>query len=560
MKKLAAILIVVCMVVVTGLQAQVQLDRAKELLNQGKAKDAIPLIRQVIEQTSRNVESWQLLSQAYWQLSNFDSAKIAAERIISLDEKNVNGYLLSARVSEVQKDLKAAYMTLATGLTERKADGQLLTAQGGLLLRMDSVDRAIVVLTAAKEATPNVAAIYDGLGDAYNKQGVPAFAITQYEKSVELDSMNAFVFKKLGNLYYKERRYNDAAKAYARVVALDPTNQEVLLELIRMYMVTKPKQYDNAAKYLKIYTDHFPKSDEAWGMYAEALFGLRQFPEALDAAQHVIKIDPKNSKALRYAATSQFVLKKYKESVESYKKLQAVDTMKVDDLIRLGDSYAELKQNQAASAAYDDALRLDPNEKELYNKAGMLLMGEFKWADAAALFQRRFMTDSSVRALSAYLNYASCKFQLKEYDSARVAYHTFISKRADYPPAWIGLARALILESTDSLQVSRKAYEEWLKMIPPADEAKYKKELAEAYKNIGVAYLVDKQYEKAIPALRKSLQYNDNDADTHFRLALALSLTGEKEEAIKEYQKTLKLDPKNKDAKKGLQLLGIPVD
>jgi tetratricopeptide (TPR) repeat protein len=37
-------------------------------------------------------------------------------------------------------------------------------------------------------------------------------------------------------------------------------------------------------------------------------------------------------------------------------------------------------------------------------------------------------------------------------------------------------------------------------------------------------------------------------------------LTGEKEEAIKEYQKAMKLNPKNKDAKKGLELLGIPVD
>jgi tetratricopeptide (TPR) repeat protein len=560
MKKLVALLIVWCAVLVPGLRAQGQLDKAKELLKQDKAKEAIALVRQALEATPRNVDAWQLLAQAYWKISNLDSAKIAADRVVSLDEKNVNGYLLGSRISESQKDLKSAYSTLAAGLVERKGDGQLLIAQGGLLLRMDSTDRAIVVLTQAKEASPNSAVIYDGLGDAYNKQGVPAFAITQYEKSTELDSMNAEVFNKLGKLYYKERRYNDAAKAYARVVVLDPNNKDVLLELIRMYMATKPKQYDNAAKYLKIYVERFPKSDEAWGMYAEALFALRQYPEALDAAQKVLKIDPKNGKAQRTIATSQFVLKKYKESAESYKKLQTIDTLKVDDFIRMGDANAEMKQSQAAIASYEEALRLDPNQKELYNKAASLLMGEFKWADAAALFQRRFMTDSSSRALSAYLNYASCKIAMKEYDSARVVYHAFISKRPDYPPAWFGLARALLLQSTDSLQAARKAYEEWIKLIPAAEEGKYKKELAEAYKNIGVAFLVDKQYEKAIPPLRKSLQFNDNDADTHLRLAQSHAFTSDKEEAIKEYQKALKLDPKNKDAKKGLQMLGIPVD
>ncbi len=241
-----------------------------------------------------------------------------------------------SKVQEAQKDVKGAYSTLTTGLAEKKGDSQLLIALGGLLLRADSTDRAIVVLTQAKEANPDAAVIYDGLGDAYNKQGVPAFAVTQYQKSVELDSMNVNVYMKLAKLYYKDRRYNDAARAYARVVVLDPNNKEALLELSRMYMNSRPKQYDNAEKYLKLYTQRFPKEIEPWSMYAEALFALRQYPEALDAAQHVIKSDPKNGKALRYAATSQFVLKKYKESIDLYQKLQAADTMKVDDYFRLG--------------------------------------------------------------------------------------------------------------------------------------------------------------------------------------------------------------------------------
>ncbi len=220
----------------------------------------------------------------------------------------------------------------------------------------------------------------------------------------------------------------------------------------------------------------------------------------------------------------------------------------------------ELKQTQSAIAAYEEVLKLDPNQKEVYNKAAAALMNEQKWAQAASLFQRRFATDTTARALSAYLNYASCKIALKEYDSARVAYREFISKRADYPAAWFGLARALILMSSDSLQQARKSYEEWLKLIPANEEGKYKKELAEAYKNIGIAFLVDKKYEQAITPLKKSLLYNDNDAETHLRLGQAYALTSNKEEAIKEYQRAMKLDPKNKDAKKGLEMLGIPVD
>jgi protein O-GlcNAc transferase len=325
-------------------------------------------------------------------------------------------------------------------------------------------------------------------------------------------------------------------------------------------MASRPKQYDNAATYLKLYTQRFPKEIEPWGMYAEALFNLRQYSEALDAAGQVLKADPKNEKALRYQATALFVMKKYKESVDSYKKLQAVDTMKVDDYMRMGDANMELKQTQAAVTAYEEVLKLDPNRKDVFNKAAAAFMSDFKWAQAAALFQRRFTIDSSSAALSSYLNYASCKIALKEYDSARIAYRTFISRKADYPAAWLGLAHALLLMSTDSLQRARVAYEEWLKLVPAADEAKYKKDLAEAHKNIGVAYLVDKKYEQAIAPLKKSLQYIEADDDTHLRLGQAYQMLGNKEEAIKEYQRALKLNPKNKDAKKGLELMGIPVD
>jgi tetratricopeptide (TPR) repeat protein len=560
MKKLVASVIVLCVVFVSGLWAQAQIDNAKELLKQGKAKEAIAVLRQALETAPKNVDAWKTLSQAYLKISNTDSAKIAGRRIISIDEKNIDGYLIVSKIEESQKDINGAYATLTSGLLEKKGDAHLLIALGGLLLRADSVDRSIVVLSQAKEASPNTAIIYDNLGDAYNKQGVPAFAITQYEKSTDLDSMKADVYIKLGKLYYKERRYNDAAKAYARVVTLDPANKEILLDLCRMYMASRPKQYDNASKYLKLYTQRFPKEEEPWGMYTEAMFNLRQFQESIDAATQVLKLDPKDGKALRYMATSQFALKKYKESIESFKRLQAVDSLKVDDCMRLGDANMELKQTQAAVTAYEEVLKLDPNKKDVFSKAAAAFMSEGKYAQAAVLFQRRFSIDSSTAALSSYLNYASCKIALKEYDSARIAYRTFISKKADFPSAWFGLARALILMSTDSLQRARMAYEEWLKLIPAAEEAKYKKELAEAYKNIGIAFLVDKKYEQAIAPLKKSLQYNDADDETHLRLGQAYALTSNKEEAIKEYQRALKMNPKSKDAKKGLEMLGIPVD
>ena len=143
MKNLVAV-VILCAVLVSGLLAQTQIDKAKDLLNQGKAKDALALLREIVTAPQKNTEAWRLFGQAFFNLSMPDSAKIAGQKAISIDEKNVKAYILVATIEEGQKDLKAALSTLNSGLVEKKNDWELLTAKGLMLLRADSVDRSIV--------------------------------------------------------------------------------------------------------------------------------------------------------------------------------------------------------------------------------------------------------------------------------------------------------------------------------------------------------------------------------------------------------------------------------
>jgi tetratricopeptide (TPR) repeat protein len=70
-----------------------------------------------------------------------------------------------------------------------------------------------------------------------------------------------------------------------------------------------------------------------------------------------------------------------------------------------------------------------------------------------------------------------------------------------------------------------------------------------------------KKWEEALSYLKKSLKYKEDIAQTHLNLgkcyqnlnALDVLNTSRKEEAIKEYKRTLQLDPKNEDAKKALK-------
>ena len=568
MKKRVAVLILICATVASGLLAQTQLERGRELLNQGKTREAIAALRQVTETTPKERDAWLLLGEAYLKVSNLDSAKIAGQRAISLDEANRNGYLLVAKVELAQKDKRAAYNTLNAGLAEKKNDPLMLAMLGQLLLEIDSVDRAIIILTLAKEVEPNSSVVYEGLGDAYARHGVTPYAITQYERSLELDTTRAGVHYKLASLYYKERRYSDAAREYLRVIALDTTNENAHYETSRLYFAAR--QYANATRFLRLYLDRFPQSknaDEIRDMYMESLFSTRQYGDALSVAENIFKKDPRSIKTLRIIAVSQSRLKKHKEAIDSYGKLRALDTLKVDDLKNLGEAYSVLKKDSLVAATYEEVLRLDPSDGDAYADAGAAYMRLRDWDRASTMFRRRYLSDSSASSLSSYLNYALCKMQLNDpdskvqaqhVDSARVALRYFISKRPDYAPAHLYLARTLV--ALESWEEARASYEEWLRQIRGEEAKANKRELAEAYKIIGVSYLLEKKYPPAIENLKKSVSYRDDDWQPHLWLGQSYQLTGENEEAIKEYQRVLKLDPKNKDAKTGLERLGIPVD
>jgi Tfp pilus assembly protein PilF len=66
-----------------------------------------------------------------------------------------------------------------------------LNAKGYELLLQDKYDDAIAIFTMNTIAYPKSANTFDSLGEAFMKNGDKASAITNYEKSLQLDPTNS---------------------------------------------------------------------------------------------------------------------------------------------------------------------------------------------------------------------------------------------------------------------------------------------------------------------------------------------------------------------------------
>jgi tetratricopeptide (TPR) repeat protein len=211
-----------------------------------------------------------------------------------------------------------------------------------------------------------------------------------------------------------------------------------------------------------------------------------------------------------------------------------------------------------AAVTFEEILKVDTTNLALLNDVGALYMRMKSFDKAAGFFERRFTADP--KAISAYINYGSCMVALEEYEKASKAYEKALALNPAYAPAQLNLARSYL--QMKLYPESKKAYEAFIKLADTV-EVKYKKELAEANRNIGLFFLIDKKAEDALKYLQKSTTLDDNDSKAHLWLGQAWHNLQTKEEqfpdwkknAIKEYKKTIKLDPKDADARRFLEIL-----
>ena len=131
------------------------------------------------------------------------------------------------------------------------------------------------------ELEPNNATAYIGMGEAYLKQGVGPMAEAQFEKALEIDSTQTALLYRLANIYIKERQYNDGARTYQRLLALQPNNDAARLELANLYK--RAKQWAKCASTLKDYFVRVPNPPkDVTLMYLEALYQSRRAVPDID--------------------------------------------------------------------------------------------------------------------------------------------------------------------------------------------------------------------------------------------------------------------------------------
>lgn len=190
-------------------------------------------------------------------------------------------------------------------------------------------------------------------------------AMADIERAINIDDLVAEYFYLEGNIYYDDKKFEDAFRSYQSAVELDNKHVEALLKLSSLELA------------------------------------LENYQLALDMVNKALKVEPMNADAYYLKGFIYLNGGDTAIAISSYRTAVEVNSDHYNTYIMLGKLYA-LEKHEYAGDYYDNALRIRPNSVEaLYNK-GVYLQSIEEYDEAYFLYDQIIELDSS--SYFAYYN------------------------------------------------------------------------------------------------------------------------------------------------------------
>lgn len=465
----------------------------------GQQEAALKHIEAAVKLNSLN--KWYLLLHA--DVLAYSGKYAEAADVYELMLKNFPGeveyYFDWAFMLIKQKKYEDAIKVYNTYEEQVGMDENVVIQKQRLYIKMNQIDKAAAELMRLIDAYPDEPRYYGLLADVYQSNDLPEKAAEIYEKLLEIDPENPFALLNIAEMYrvkgerdsymqYLERAFRNPkleidAKIrilfpYLQVPPTDVERKEEAFKLAKIVIETHPTEAKSHAVYGDLlYRDE--QNEKALNEYKLALeidngvyevwqqvffiySDSQRFKELKEATDDALELFPNQPLVYFFNGVALSQMKKYQDAVdilEGGKDLVLNNPiLKAQFFSNLGDAYNNLKQYEQSDAAFDQSLKLDPDNPYTLNNYSYYLSlrnDRLEKAEKMSARSNELEPDNS----SFQDTYGWILFQMKDYKDARI----WIEKAMESG----GSENAVILEHYGDILIKlgekEKALEYWKK-------------------------------------------------------------------------------------------------
>ena len=484
-----------------------------------------------------------------------DSARIIYELGIQKAPNNPLNYVGLGEIAMIKKDMATAQTlyTKASSLLPSKANKSIVMSpeqQANVMIQMvegyvtalvRDTAQVFALLRNAEKLDSKNPELYITKGDVYIlllNDG--SKAISNYNKSQELDPKSPMAKLRIGQLWMRARNYTDALTFYKEVVKIDSTFAPAYREL--GYLLTRANRNQEAQQNYKKFLALSAGNTSARKQYVNILMELRNYVEAIYQLNEIMKVDSSDNdlnRALAYCYCEFALYDKGLYYIQKFIKNAKPEKIRSLDYSYYGKLLGKSKQDSLASVMYMKAFELDTSKTDLLSEIATSYYKQKKYKKAAEVFTMKInMGKGSNQDFFTLGKAYYVDLQYKKADSILLI---VLKMQPENATAILQMARTKskldsvdLKNGTNFTGYSIPYYESYL-VKTQADSAKYMKERFEAYDYMGFYYYSRYSVNvKSREDAEKALKY--------WSLMSALNPSDEKADRIKPILDRLRID------------------
>lgn len=526
---------ITCLLIILsgGYRIQAQdIQAASKLTRAERFEDASSAFKALLQKDQHNGDIYyyygdNFLQEYYSDTTNnsfkelSDSAKILFSEGVNADPANPLNYIGIGQIALMQKDIPKAQQNFsrAISLLPSKANKNIIMAtdkQATVYIRLANAyiksgvyDTAVVYgsLRIAEKLNSKDYDLYIVKGDAYIfMQNDGSRAILNYNIAQSLNPKSPMAKLRVGQLWMRARNYNDALTYYQEVVKIDSTFAPAYREL--GYLLSRANRNDEAQQNYKKFLRLSGGNTTARIQYVNTLIDLKNYKEAINQLNEILRTDTSNNDLNRALAYSYYETGQYDKALLYSKKFFSrakPDKIRPTDYVYLGRSYAKMKQDSLAHIYLLKAYQMDTSRYDLLSEAAVSMMKLKKYDKAIDDYNQKIARNKGVPTDYFYLGLAY--YNTKNWGKSDSTLMYFSTLAPDQLQGYVWRARALVnIDTTCKLGLAKPVYETVIEKAK-SDTAKNAKELMESYSYLAYYYLVQFTETKDQELGRKSIDY-----------------------------------------------------
>jgi tetratricopeptide (TPR) repeat protein len=332
---------------------------AETYLQTNNPREAVREIIRAADLLPENAEVQVKAGNALLMAGRFEDARTRADQVLVRDPQHVSALILRANALAGLRDLDGALADLEEAVAAQPQRGQTYAALGAIQQLRGEQPEADGAFKKAVEIDPSSAAARLAYANYLLASQRVEEAEAQLTSALSLDDTNVMINRALA-LFYVVTARPLQAEPYLKRLAQDANNTAAQFSLAQFYLATNRR--DDAVTVLNGLAARDNTFERATLAIAQVARASGDGARGHTLVQQVLTRSPNSPQALIVRARFLLGDGKPAEAIASASAAVGADPSLPEAFFLLGEGHRALRQIEEATSAYNEVLKLRPNE------------------------------------------------------------------------------------------------------------------------------------------------------------------------------------------------------